>query len=109
MEHRTYLWLHLATDDIYYTFRTSLRRNQQSIKFILSTVEHAYEKVLGRVDKKDKLNGQTDLADCSRSTTAIDLEVPVVAGCNAKCYLVICHRYLDEHDYAGAYAVTDRR
>ena len=54
MEHRTYLWLHLAVDNIYHTFRKSLRRDQQAINFIPSTVEQAYEKILGRVGRDEE-------------------------------------------------------
>ncbi|KAK4947533.1 hypothetical protein LTR10_013478 [Elasticomyces elasticus] len=54
IEHRTYLWVHLATDDIYHTFRKSLRRNQQSIRYIPSTVEQAYEKILTRVEEGER-------------------------------------------------------
>ena len=54
MKHRTYLWLHLAKEDIYQTYRKSLRRNQESIKLIPSTVEQAYEKILSRISKEDE-------------------------------------------------------
>jgi hypothetical protein len=54
MKHRTYLWLHLAKEDIYQTYRKSLRRNQESIKLIPSTVEQAYEKILSRIGKEDE-------------------------------------------------------
>jgi ankyrin repeat protein len=54
MKHRTYLWLHLALEDIYQTYRRSLRRNQESIKLIPLTVEQAYEKILARITNEDE-------------------------------------------------------
>jgi hypothetical protein len=48
MEHRTYLWLHLAIDDIRPTFENSLRPAQGSIILIPSSVREAYKKILSR-------------------------------------------------------------
>jgi ankyrin repeat protein len=49
MEHRTYLWLHLAIDDVYTTLQKSLRRDEEPIESVPSSVEAAYEKILCRV------------------------------------------------------------
>ncbi|KAJ5827865.1 hypothetical protein N7447_004628 [Penicillium robsamsonii] len=49
MEHRTYLWLHLAIDDIRTTFKHSLRPAKNSITLIPPSVDAAYEKILCRV------------------------------------------------------------
>jgi ankyrin repeat protein len=49
MEHRTYLWLHLAIDDIRMTLRDSFRPDEESIESVPSSVETAYEKILTRV------------------------------------------------------------
>lgn len=49
MEHRTYLWLHLAIDDIRSTFENSLRPTEEEIELIPQSVDEAYEKILGRV------------------------------------------------------------
>ncbi|KAF7510973.1 hypothetical protein GJ744_005519 [Endocarpon pusillum] len=51
MDHRTYLWLHLAIQDIERTFRRSLQPEFVSIESLLlpSSVEEAYEKILRRV------------------------------------------------------------
>ncbi|KAI4751294.1 hypothetical protein E4T51_15460 [Aureobasidium sp. EXF-12344] len=51
MEHRTYLWLHLAIDDIRTTLRDSFRPDEESIESVPSSVEAAYEKILARVAK----------------------------------------------------------
>jgi tetratricopeptide (TPR) repeat protein len=51
MEHRTYLWLHLAIDDIRMTLRDSSRPDEAIIKSVPSSVEGAYEKILARVTK----------------------------------------------------------
>ena len=59
MEHRTYLWLHLAIDDIQTTFKNSLRPSQvtESIQLIPQTVNEAYTKILRRVP-----TGQVEVA-----------------------------------------------
>ncbi|GFF25367.1 isoform 2 of ankyrin repeat domain-containing protein 50 [Aspergillus udagawae] len=49
MEHRTYLWLYLAIDDIRTTFKDSFRPAEESIRLIPPSVEAAYEKILARV------------------------------------------------------------
>ncbi|KAJ5865176.1 uncharacterized protein N7529_007092 [Penicillium soppii] len=49
MEHRTYLWLHLAIDDIRTTFKDSLQPSEDSITLIPPSVNAAYEKILCRV------------------------------------------------------------
>ena len=56
MEGRTYLWLYLAVDDIYETYRDSVRPEETSIDTLPSTVGDAYEKILGRVTEKQKGN-----------------------------------------------------
>ncbi|ERF68823.1 hypothetical protein EPUS_06267 [Endocarpon pusillum Z07020] len=54
MEHRTYLWLHLAIDHVYETYRSSLRPDDESIESVPSSVEAAYEKILEKVTGKVK-------------------------------------------------------
>lgn len=49
MEYRTYLWLHLAIDDIRTTFKDSLRPTEDWITLIPPSVNAAYEKILCRV------------------------------------------------------------
>jgi hypothetical protein len=49
MEHRTYLWLYLAIDHIYNTYRDSLRPDDESLESLPSSVEAAYEKILEKV------------------------------------------------------------
>ncbi|KAE8386051.1 hypothetical protein BDV23DRAFT_9169 [Aspergillus alliaceus] len=49
MQHRTYLWLYLAIDDIRTTFRDSLRPAKELIQPVPSSVNAAYEKILNRV------------------------------------------------------------
>ncbi|OGE46891.1 hypothetical protein PENARI_c093G03713 [Penicillium arizonense] len=57
MEHRTYLWLHLAMDDIQSTLEDSLRPAEESIEVIPQSVDEAYEKILSRVPSR-----QVDIA-----------------------------------------------
>ncbi|KAK5539671.1 hypothetical protein LTR25_003376 [Vermiconidia calcicola] len=54
MQHRTYLWLHLAIDEIYRTFHYCLRPEEASIESLPSTVEEAYEKILARVSQEQE-------------------------------------------------------
>ncbi|GMF75401.1 unnamed protein product [Aspergillus oryzae] len=49
MEHRTYLWLYLAIDDIRNRFQESLDPTEVSIELIPSSVNEAYERILARV------------------------------------------------------------
>ncbi|OQE34403.1 hypothetical protein PENCOP_c018G00646 [Penicillium coprophilum] len=49
MEHRTYLWLHLAIDDVRNTFKDSLRPTKTLITLIPPSVDAAYGKLLCRV------------------------------------------------------------
>ncbi|OAL36804.1 hypothetical protein AYO20_03859 [Fonsecaea nubica] len=56
MEHRTYLWLYLAIESIYQTFRDCMRLEEASIELLPSTVEDAYEKILARVSQKQRGN-----------------------------------------------------
>ncbi|OPB41799.1 hypothetical protein A0O28_0103590 [Trichoderma guizhouense] len=48
MEHRTYLWLQLAMDDIRIMLRDSLRPEEERIQLIPSSVDAAYDKILNR-------------------------------------------------------------
>ena len=54
MEHRTYLWLHLAVEDFSKTYRKSLWPEQEPIDSLPSTVEDAYERILTSVPAEQK-------------------------------------------------------
>ena len=54
MEHRTYLWLHLAIHSIHQTFRNSLRPDQESVNSLPTSVEEAYEQILAKIDNDQK-------------------------------------------------------
>ncbi|KAF7585248.1 hypothetical protein BBP40_011595, partial [Aspergillus hancockii] len=54
MQHRTYLWLYLAIDDIRTTFQNSLRPAMESIILVPPSVNAAYEKILSRVPSGQK-------------------------------------------------------
>ncbi|KIX05301.1 uncharacterized protein Z518_06173 [Rhinocladiella mackenziei CBS 650.93] len=56
MDHRTYLWLHLAIEDIRETYKNSLRPEEAAIKSLPSTVEEAYEKILSRINEEQRSN-----------------------------------------------------
>ena len=53
MKHGTYLWLHLAIEDIENNFQDNLQPNLKSIESMLlpASVEDAYEKILMKVPK----------------------------------------------------------
>ncbi|CAG8103036.1 unnamed protein product [Penicillium salamii] len=57
MEHRTYLWLHLAINDIQSTLEDSLRPDEEPIQLIPRSVDEAYEKILSQVPSR-----QVDIA-----------------------------------------------
>ncbi|KAE8165749.1 purine and uridine phosphorylase [Aspergillus tamarii] len=54
MQHRTYLWLYLAIDDIRNTLQNSLRPANESIALVPNSVYAAYEKILSRVPTGQK-------------------------------------------------------
>jgi ankyrin repeat protein len=54
MEHRTYLWLHLAIDDIRMTLRNSFRPDEETIESVPSSVEGAYQKILARITQAQR-------------------------------------------------------
>ena len=59
MQHRTYLWLHLAIDDIRHMLKKSLRLEQETIRDVPHSVDAAYEKILQRVDDDQKADVKT--------------------------------------------------
>lgn len=56
MEHRTYLWLQLAIDDIRAMFRNSLTPDEELVQLIPKSVTSAYEKILNRVPPSNVSN-----------------------------------------------------
>lgn len=54
MEHRTYLWLHLAMNAIRENYRNSLWPDSEAIDFLPSSVDDAYEKILSQVTDNRK-------------------------------------------------------
>ncbi|KAF3391859.1 Ankyrin repeat domain-containing protein 50 [Talaromyces pinophilus] len=61
MEHRTYLWLYLAIDDIRTMFKDSLRPDQESVPLIPKSVNEAYRKILDRVTPRQEATVKTIL------------------------------------------------
>lgn len=58
MEHRTYLWLKLANDDIQTTLDGSLCPNQEPFLFIPKTVDEGYEKILSRIKPEEEMKAR---------------------------------------------------
>lgn len=81
MEHRTYLWLYLAMDDIETQFRNSLEPEEESIELIPSSVSAAYTKILEFVppDKKQDVELVLHIIVGSRRPLTID-EMAVALG-----------------------------
>jgi ankyrin repeat protein len=60
MEHRTYLWLHLAMDAIR-TALTNLRPNEEAIVSVPQSVQAAYEEILRRIPKEGEKDAKVIL------------------------------------------------
>lgn len=54
IEHRTCLWLYLTIDGIGDTFKNKRWPNLESIKWLPSSVEDAYEKILDKVPERQR-------------------------------------------------------
>ena len=54
MQHRTYLWLHLAMDEIREMCRNSFLTESLQIESLPSSVEDAYERMLGKISSKQR-------------------------------------------------------
>ncbi|CAG8098795.1 unnamed protein product [Penicillium olsonii] len=61
MENRTYLWLHLALEDIRTTLSNSVQPDSESIRHIPPTVDAAYANILARVQENQFLTVKTIL------------------------------------------------
>ena len=81
IEHRTYLWLHLAIDDIRTTFKDSLRLAEDWITLIPLSVETAYEKILCRVPAglMDRVKKILDIIVAARRPLIIE-EIAMALG-----------------------------
>ncbi|PSN69445.1 ankyrin [Corynespora cassiicola Philippines] len=53
MEHRTYLWATLVIDHLHKTIRMTSKKIQDIVTKLPSTVEHAYEAMLSRIEDED--------------------------------------------------------
>lgn len=56
MEHRTYLWLSLALDEVWNQFYTSPDPNEVQIESLPRNVEEAYERILDKVGQRTQLS-----------------------------------------------------
>lgn len=74
MEHRTYLWLYLAIDDVRTTFKNSLRPADETIRLIPESVNAAYKRILHRVpsDKVDEVQKILQIIFAARRPLAIE-------------------------------------
>lgn len=54
MQHRTYLWLHLAMDEIRETYLNSLFPEEVAIESLPSSVNQAYERILNKISEKQR-------------------------------------------------------
>jgi len=58
MQHRTYLWLHLAMEDVRETYQNSLYPDTVVIDSLPSSVEEAYERLLQKINDKQRPNAR---------------------------------------------------
>ncbi|KAK5947936.1 hypothetical protein OHC33_011041 [Knufia fluminis] len=54
MEHGTYLWLHLTTEEIRETCRDSIYADELVVNSLPTSVEDAYERILNKINDKQK-------------------------------------------------------
>ena len=54
MQHRTYLWLHLAIEEVRELCRDSIYDDEMEIESLPKSVEDAYERMLGKIKDKQK-------------------------------------------------------
>ncbi|KAK2025454.1 purine and uridine phosphorylase, partial [Colletotrichum zoysiae] len=57
--HRTYLWLHLVIDEVYHNPKRHKNTFIKELKSLPTTVEDAYEKILGRINHNRRQEAQT--------------------------------------------------
>ncbi|KAK4081239.1 uncharacterized protein Triagg1_2771 [Trichoderma aggressivum f. europaeum] len=79
MEHRTYLWLQLAMDDIRIMLRDSLRPEEEMIRLIPSSVDAAYEKILSRAPPARQLEVKMILQIIVGARRPLEIEEMAVA------------------------------
>lgn len=72
MEHRTYLWLYLAMDDIRTTFGNSLRPDEELTQLIPSSVDTAYQRILDKVPPDRMSDIETDPSDYCWCSTSVN-------------------------------------
>ncbi|KAK5202665.1 hypothetical protein LTR41_011586 [Exophiala xenobiotica] len=79
MEHRTYLWLHLAIEDIKVTYQRSFRPAEALIKSLPSSVEDAYQKILDRVAREQRSQVKTILQIVVGARRALSVQEMAIA------------------------------
>ncbi|EXF84400.1 hypothetical protein CFIO01_02715 [Colletotrichum fioriniae PJ7] len=56
--HRTYLWLHLVMDEVVHSLKRTMKAFLQKITLLPTTIEDAYEKILGRLKKSQRRDAE---------------------------------------------------
>ncbi|KAL4798066.1 hypothetical protein BDV19DRAFT_386724 [Aspergillus venezuelensis] len=103
MQNRTYLWLHLAIDDIRETFANSLWPAEESIQLLPSSVDAAYEKILIRVPPNSKKTVKKIfefLIAAQRPLTVSEMEMALGVALRPQCQTP-SHAGLDELGFGG--------
>ncbi|KAK1954643.1 ankyrin [Colletotrichum sublineola] len=57
--HRTYLWLHLVIDELYQSYKRTKKAFIKKVDTLPITVEDAYEKILGRLNRNQRREAET--------------------------------------------------
>ncbi|KAE8551634.1 hypothetical protein EYB25_005524 [Talaromyces marneffei] len=87
MEHRTYLWLYLAIDDIRTMYKESLRPDQESVPLIPKSVNEAYGRILDRVTERQEAMVKTILhiiVGARRPLTVIEMAMALGVAITAR-------------------------
>jgi ankyrin repeat protein len=97
MEHRTYLWLHLAIETIRETYRDSFRPDEEPIETLPSSVDDAYEKILSRVTNKqrDKVRQVLQIVVGSRRPLKVGEMALALGVATAKKYTCLADVQID--------------
>lgn len=74
MRHRTYLWLHLAIDEIRQKYANSLYHDEVAISSLPSSVEEAYERILQKINGEQASNARQILIIIIGARRALTIE-----------------------------------
>ncbi|KDN66640.1 hypothetical protein CSUB01_11417 [Colletotrichum sublineola] len=103
--HRTYLWLHLVIDELYQSYKRTKKAFIKKVDTLPITVEDAYEKILGRLNRNQRREAETLLhivVSARRPLTLSEMDVALQLATNSADALVhedldLDHENLESH------------